>query len=149
MKNKVRVDKNALNYFRKVARESSPLEIQAYLIGHVVSPELTIINEIKYTREYADQTTEMVRWWMKDFKEIQKDAEERGLRVVGDIHSHPNWDSVLSPQDYKSMIESGFRLCGICSVMNGKTRVRFWIPESSLTCEIEYVKRSKDKYAVA
>lgn len=140
MRSTVRIRKHALNYFRRLSRDSQPLEIQAYLIGRVVNPELTVVEEIKYTQNYADQTSEMVRWWLHDFKKIQIDAEERGLRIVGDIHSHPNWDSVLSPQDYKSLIESGFRICGICSTEGRKTRVRFWIPESSLPCDIEYAE---------
>jgi proteasome lid subunit RPN8/RPN11 len=141
MKCKVRIRKNALNYFRKLARESQPLEIQAYLIGKVINPELVVVTDIRYTKEYAEQTTSTVGWWLKDFEEVKREAEERGCRIVGDIHSHPNWDAVLSPSDYKSQIESGFRVCGICSTIDRKTRVRFWIAESSLPCDIEYDTR--------
>ena len=139
MKNKIRVDKNALNYFRRLAR-NEPREIQAFLAGNVISPELTVIKNFYYTKEYADQTTEMVRWWAEDFERVQKNAEENGLRIVGDLHSHPSWDAVLSPDDYRGLIESGFRISGICSVMNNRTRVRFWIAESALPCSIEYAE---------
>jgi len=138
MKCRVRIKKNALNYFRKIARNAQPLEVQAYLIGRVISPELVSVEEIKYTKEYAEQTTTSVCWWLHDYEKVSRDAEERGLRVVGDIHSHPGWDAVLSPDDYKAHIESGFRVSGICSIDGRRTRVRFWIAESSLPVDIEY-----------
>lgn len=141
MKCVVRISKSKLDYFRKLTRQEQPLEIQAFLIGKIVNPELTVVTDICYTKDYAEQTTTSVRWWMKDYERVSKKAEERGLRVVGDIHSHPNWDAVMSPADYKAYIESGFRVCGIVSTMGKRTRVRFWIAESALPCEIEWLNQ--------
>ena len=141
MKSKVRVSKYALDYFRKLARKT-PLEIQAYLVGKVISPELVIVSSFKYPERYSDQTTNSVNWYLDEFEEVKKIAEEQGNRIVGDIHSHPSWDAVLSPTDYKAHVQSGFRISGICSTMTNRTgihtRVRFWIAESCLPLEIEY-----------
>lgn len=137
MKCKVRLNKNQLNYFRFKARNSK-LEIQAYLIGKVISPELVVVERFVYPKEYATQTTEEVQWWLDDYNLLKQSAEKENLRIIGDIHSHPSWDAVMSFQDYQAHIEDGHRICGLCSVNNKKTRVRFWIAESSLPCEIVY-----------
>lgn len=142
MKSIVRVNKNQLDRFRRFARATEK-EIQVFLIGKVVSPELAIVEEFAYPTKYAVQTTGEVRWYEDDFIEVKTGAEERGKRIVGDLHSHPNWDAVMSPSDYKAHIGDGHRICGICSTMTTpsgqrRTRVRFWISESALPCEIEY-----------
>lgn len=139
MKCKVKIKKGQLDYFRKLARKSSPLEIQAYIVGKVNSPDLVTVDKLYYTKLYYSQTSTEVQWYFEDYDRVKKEAEEKGLKVVGDIHSHPNWDAVMSPTDYKAHIEEGFRICGLCSVLNNKTRVRFWISESSLPCEIIYI----------
>ena len=135
----VRVNKNQAAYFRMKARTASGLEIQAYLVGYVVSPTLTVIEEFHYPKKYAVQTTGEVRWWLDEYALLKASAEAQGKRIVGDCHSHPDWDAVLSPSDYKSHIADGHRITGLCSVMNGKTRLRFWIAESALPVTIEYV----------
>lgn len=139
---KVRVRKAQLDYFRAKARDTN-LEIQAYLIGEVVSPLLTVVEEFAYPKEYALQKPNEVCWYQHEYEEVKRSAEERGKRIVGDIHSHPNWDAVMSPTDYKAHIEEGYRVCGLCSTMGRKTRVRFWVAESALPCEIEYAKTKK------
>src|SRR5579872_6360380 len=104
---KVRVSRHKLDYFRKLARNAHPLEIQAYLIGKVISPQLTAIEEFAYTKNYASQTVGEVSWYVADYEKVKRKAEERGLRIVGDIHSHPNWDAVMSKADYQAHIEDG------------------------------------------
>lgn len=142
MQSTVRVNKNQAAYFRKLAlaeANKSGREIQAYMIGHVVSPVLTVIDEFKYPKKYATQTTQAVQWYQDEYELVEKAAEAVGKRVVGDAHSHPAWDAVLSPTDYQSCIKEGYRIAGICSIQNGRTRLRFWIVESALPLKIEYV----------
>lgn len=135
---RVRVNRHAAAYFRKLARESSK-EILAVLVGTVVSPDLTIVDEFHYPDEYAKSTPCEVKWYEHEYQAVKKSAEERGKRIVGDVHSHPEWDAVLSPTDYKAHIEEGYRVAGICAVQGRKTRLRFWIAESALPVKIEYV----------
>lgn len=135
---KVKIKKAALNYFRSKARDSN-LEIEAYLIGTVVSPTLTIVHKVVYTKNYAEQTTSKVQWWVDEYNKVVEQATAKEQRVVGSIHSHPSWDCVMSPSDYQIHVKDGFRILGICSTQNRKTRVRFWIPESALPCKLEYI----------
>jgi len=103
----VKVKKSQADYFRRLALKEARAtgkEIQAYLIGRVVSPNLTVIDEFRYTKEYGSQTTGEVCWYKADVDELIAEATAAGQRVLGDCHSHPNWDAVLSPDDYKKHI---------------------------------------------
>ena len=135
---KVRISKQKVNYFRSLARETR-LEIQAYLVGRIVSPELVVVDDIKYTKKYHTQRGNEVAWYKNDYEAMRSAVESNGSKVLGDIHSHSEWDAVLSPQDYKVGIKEGFRLHGLCSTQGRKTRVRFWVVESALPLDIEYV----------
>lgn len=142
MQNKVKLKKSQLDRFRKLSR-NSPNEIQAFLIGEVVSPTLTVVDYFAYCKEYAVSTPNNVSWYLREYEVMARKAEERGRRVVGFIHSHPEWDAVLSPPDYQFTILNGYRVCGICSTAGRKTRPRFWVMDSALECCIEYAKRHK------
>lgn len=135
---KVKVDKHQLAYFRKLARES-PLEVHAYLVGEVVSPTYVRIDKFIYPKDgYFIQTTGSVQWRPDELFKLRQSLLKDGYLIVGDIHSHPQWDAVMSPADYSGAITDGLRICGICSVYNKKTRVRFWVPDSALSCEISH-----------
>lgn len=135
---KVKVNKEALNYFRKLARENYPNEIQAYLLGTIASIDTIEILEFKYPKKYSIQSPTEVNWSDEDYREMYQYAHENNLTVVGDCHSHPNWDAVMSGADYRSSIFASLIICGIVSVYDRKTRVRFWTPNSALPCKIIY-----------
>lgn len=142
MRNKVRLKKGQVDYFRKQCRET-PNEILAYLIGTIVTPNLIVIDELAYTQDYHISTPVEVCWNYEDKLKVTRRAEERGKSVVGFIHSHPNWDAVLSPSDYVACITDQYRVCGIVSTDKKKTRVRFWVMDSALSCEIVYHEKKK------
>jgi len=141
MKTEVRLKKGALDHFRKLAR-NSPNELMALLIGEVVSDKLTVIDSFEYPTEYAESTPSRVVWYQSEQERVQKKAEARGRRVVGFIHSHPQWDAVMSPSDAVVVLYYGYRVCGIVSTQSRKTRTRFWVTDSALPCEIKYVKKA-------
>lgn len=136
------IRKSALDYFRAKAREC-PNEIQAYMIGEIIYPNKIIVDSVEYPREYATQTSCEVSITDREWQRVKKLAEERGKRIVGDIHSHPNWDAVMSPQDMQACIEDGVHVCGIVSVNERRTRARFWLVNSALPCDIKYASVSK------
>lgn len=140
MQNRVKVRKGQLDRFRRIARDSR-LEVQAFLIGEVINPQLTVIDSIEYAPEYAYQTKTSVSWYVRDYERVKQRAEERGKRIVGFIHSHPRWDAVMSTADYKFCQVHGYRVCGIVSTYRRATRVRFWVMNSSLPCEVVYAKK--------
>jgi proteasome lid subunit RPN8/RPN11 len=138
MFSKVKIKQGDLNHFRYKARQSFPLEVHVYLIGEVVSIDTIKVVKFCYPKRYDIQTESTVGWTPKEYAKVKTKAETLGLVIVGDLHSHPNWDSVKSPQDHEAQIKDNLILCGICSVNNKRTRVRFWTLNSSLPCEIIY-----------
>jgi proteasome lid subunit RPN8/RPN11 len=138
MFSQVRVSKNALDYFRRQARKNAPLEIQAYLAGNINTIDEVEVTDFYYTKVYHTQTNGSVAWNQEDFLRVKELAESQDKRIVGDIHSHPNWDAIMSKDDFDASVTQQLAICGICSVYDKKTRVRFWTPNSSLKCKIIY-----------
>jgi proteasome lid subunit RPN8/RPN11 len=137
IRSKVKVSRNALNYFRTKARNTDK-EIEAYLVGKVVSAELTVIEKIVYPKKYEKQTPGEVKWFDKETDALKATAEEQGLSVIGSIHSHPNYWPVISGTDHDAHVTEQVRIMGVCGVMNRKTMVCFWVTESCLPCKIIY-----------
>lgn len=135
----VTLKKGALDYFRRLARNSK-LEIQAYLVGKVVTPTLVVVDSFEYTKDYGTQTETTIAWTTPEYDRVVKDADHRAMKVVGDIHSHPQDEAVLSGADHSALVVDGFRISGICATSGRKTRVKFWVAESSLPCKVKYAK---------
>ena len=133
----VRVSKHALDYFRKKARDC-PYEVQAYLIGEVKYPNY-IVTSFEHPKEYELQTENNVQPSGEEYTKVKEKAYLEGRRIIGDIHSHPDWDAVMSPTDYEACMSDGLQICGIVSVRGRKTKVRFWQANSALPCEVKYV----------
>jgi proteasome lid subunit RPN8/RPN11 len=133
----VKLHRSQLDYFRRLARNTTK-EVHAFLVGTIVSPQLVRIEHFAYS-QYEEQTPCSVTPTAADQKKIEQWTLENDMKVVGTIHSHPNWDAVLSPDDYKGHIEEAHRISGVCSTQARKTRVRFWLAESSLPCKVEYL----------
>jgi proteasome lid subunit RPN8/RPN11 len=137
MRSKVKVSRHALNYFRKLARNNDK-EIEAYLIGEVVSPELTVVKKLVYPKRYIEQSPGGVSWYGEDVQALKVIAEEQGLSVIGSLHSHPEYWPIVSGLDHTSHVQEQMRIIGVCATMNRKTMVCFWITESCLPCKIIY-----------
>lgn len=132
----VKVSEGQLRHFRSLARDSD-LEIMAYLIGEVVDGDTVEIDSFEYTKEYGIQRTNAVSWYEHEYERVKQKAEKRGRRIIGYIHSHPNWDTVMSTDDLEHCVMNGLRICGIVSTNSRKTIVRFWVTDSPLPCKIE------------
>lgn len=139
---KVVVNKSQLDYFRKIARNSFPLECQAYLLGQIVSPTRVIIDSFVYPKYYKLQEKGTVQWTSEEFTELKKKiAIDDKRQIIGDFHTHPSHYPIMSPQDHRGAIIDCLRICGICSVNDKKrTQVVIWTVDSSLPCEILYKK---------
>lgn len=141
MQNTVLLHKSQIDYFRRLARNSKN-EIQAFLLGFVKSPNLVEVRYFIYPKQYHKSTPNTVQWKMEDYEVAKKYAEDLNMQIVGFVHNHPNWDAVMSPQDYDLCITEMYRICGIVSVHGRKTRVRFWVMDSALESAIKYAKSS-------
>jgi proteasome lid subunit RPN8/RPN11 len=138
----VHISKNALDYFRRKARSTSN-EILAYLIGEIRYPNTIIVNSLEHVKQYAVQTHNNVQPSDEEFTRVKLLAEEQGRRIVGDIHSHPSSEAIMSEPDYQACLEDGLQLCGIVGVNGQKTDVKFWTINSALPCEVSYEKTTR------
>jgi len=139
MRGTVKLKKGQLCYFRKLARDSKE-EILAYLVGEVLSPTTATIDSFEYTTNYAHQSESSVAWYQADYEKVKEKAEASGKRIIGFVHSHPQWDSVMSEADYKICISEGYRVCGIVSTYDNKTRARFWGTDHVVPLKQSYIK---------
>lgn len=133
----VHVSKAALDYFRKRARDC-PYEIQAYLLGDVYHNHHINITSIEHAREYDIQDKGHVAPTGAEFDRIKQLAIEQGHLIIGDIHSHPDEDPIMSPSDYRACLEDNMRICAIVGVRKRRTKVFFWQAGSPLPCEVEH-----------
>jgi proteasome lid subunit RPN8/RPN11 len=138
--NKIRVDKHQLEYFKRVARKNDPKEILAFLIGKVVSPTLTVVEQFIYIQHYLKQTSEALEWSYDEYERAAKIATEKGLSIVGSIHSHPNYWPILSETDHKDHIVTQNRITGIYAFMGKKGKVCFWVVDSALPLKVQYAE---------
>ena len=134
---KVILKKNQLDYFRSLARKNKN-EIHAYLIGKE-QPEKhsVIIKKFVYPKKYEIQTAYNIKWFDSEYANMVESLDGDNI-IIGDIHTHPNAEAILSKEDYDGCLQEGLTVCGICSVYGNKTFVRFWNPHSALPMDIEY-----------
>jgi proteasome lid subunit RPN8/RPN11 len=135
---RVRIRKGQLDYFRKKAREASPNEIYALLIGKNTSKWEVVVERVYYP-VLDESTPSYVKANGVSIQNAEEEANREGFKIVGSIHSHPNWPPIMSPHDHKSHIEEGDRVSGIVEVTNGRTRVAFWRHDTSLRLDLEYI----------
>jgi proteasome lid subunit RPN8/RPN11 len=137
----VRVSKNQLDRFRRKARDSEK-EIFAYLVGTIDSTERISISYFAYP-ELESSSPCHVRPDYESSKEIQTEAEEKHLEIVGDIHSHPNtlYGPVMSGTDHSSHVLEGNRISGVVSIFQRRTKFCFWTAHSSKPCALTYFKK--------
>jgi proteasome lid subunit RPN8/RPN11 len=138
---KVQIKKSTLASFRRRAIRSKK-EILAYLVGYV-SDNIFVVIEVAYTKKYEISTPENVKWFDKDYYKVLADAQKQDLDIIGDIHSHPNCDAIMSEADYNGTALGN--VCGICAVYktpknNNRSLIRFWVKNSALCCDLEYLQ---------
>lgn len=143
----VRVTRTVVLEFKKAAREAFPCETFAYLLGRDAGT-LVEVEELFFPMDVDEWCTEngvhISPGWLPAAK---KEAAHSGLKVVGDIHSHPfkHWElgSVLpecapSEQD----LDGGqHHITGICRVREFRggrkvASIRFWGPMFPVVEEI-------------
>jgi proteasome lid subunit RPN8/RPN11 len=132
----VSINRNELDYFRTRARNSHN-EIHAYLIGSVSKNRITV-DGIVHSHDLDLQTPSTVQPSEYDYQQAKAVGEYLNRKIIGDIHSHPNSDPEMSDADHKAAIEDELTVCGIVSVRKRRTKVRFWLVNSSLSCDIDY-----------
>jgi proteasome lid subunit RPN8/RPN11 len=133
----VTLHRGQLKYFRAKARKAYPKEILAVLVGRQVHSGLIEVHRFYYPllKVSTDQEVK-TEYFVSDF--IDKDE---GLKVVGDIHSHPNYPAVMSPSDHQCHRKGDNKISAILEVPKvGKSRLIIWRDGTPLPCELDFFK---------
>ena len=130
--------KNQLDYFRRKARSTNN-EIYACLVGKHCGGSSTTVYSIEYPPLELSAPS-IVKTDPQGLEEIESDAMSQGLSIVGNIHSHPNAVTRLSPHDHKHLFVDKEKIVGVVGIVGRRTFVDFWRQDSSLPCTVEYIR---------
>ncbi len=115
------IDSSVLREFRAIARNHFPREAYAFLFGKQLrNGRIRVVACYEPDLYYHSETT--VRVPLESCQGAQARADEKGLQIVGDIHSHPrqfeHWNGYTgerSPSE-DDLIAGTLGLAGICVV---------------------------------
>ena len=137
---KVIVAKSELDKFRRRALKSYPNERIELLWGKRCGRDCFVIHLFDQVKHKRGR-----RWCESDEDDHEisiQEAQDKGLIVLGTIHTHPNRDEANpSEADFDSAVEQFEVISGICCVWEDKksgklkSRVRWWGPLVGVTAE--------------
>ena len=138
---KILVDQRLLRGFRRRALKAYPLEHMEAIHGKVDDLTLKIYSIHPFDQESATKDSVTVKGEHID-QDIE-DAQDAGLIVLGDIHTHPGLPgegAAPSEADYRDAHHHGSLLLGICHIHKNKarmsTRIRFYLANKPLKLKI-------------
>jgi len=137
----VRLKRHHLDYFRRKCIRSLDEEY-AMLLGYRISPSLVEVHRWIYP-ELATKTPGNIETVRGAVETVHARAREWGMVVIGDIHSHPDDDTVMSHCDFQDHRRHNHCVTGILSVNKNQTRLAFWEKDSPLPASVQYIKPSK------
>lgn len=133
----IRLKKHHLSYFKAKAK-GCPNEIYAALLGKRISPHIIEVEKFFYPKLTVSKPGELFVD-KKSFNQICFIAKEKGLKLIADLHSHPEYIPILSYRDFQDLKEGTCVISGIVGILGKKVFVNFWEKGSSLPCRIEYI----------
>lgn len=137
----VKVYRHHLDYFKRKCKRSKNEEY-AMLLGYRVSPTLVEVHKWVYP-ELATKTPGNIETVKGAVEAAHARAKALGMVVVGDIHSHIDDDTAMSPTDFKDHRRHNHCITGILSVNKHKIKLAFWELDSPLPASVQYIKPSK------
>lgn len=137
---KVITSRKEMAKFRQRVRQSFPKERIELLWGKMVGRDtfhIFLFDQVKHTATRSQCKTD------EDDHDISiQEAMNKGLVVLGTIHSHPGFtDTAPSETDFDDGLEQGEVISGIAAVWKDKktgrirTKIRFWGPLLGVTAE--------------
>ena len=98
------------------AKETYPRECFGFLLGAFADDGWVL--QIVSGKNLATERNDRFEMDPRDFIQVERDAEEAGLEIIGFYHSHPDWPPIPSQTDIDFAWEGMFYL--IVSVHKGR-----------------------------
>ena len=139
----IRIHRGQLAWFRERARRTYPLETMALLVGQRISPQVVGVAYLYYPKTTPIRDGVEVDMTVREYQELCEVLKDRqpGLRVLGNIHSHPDDSPIMSEEDAANHRACGDAVTGILTVRTkGRSSVEFWQSKDCLPLKLEYYK---------
>jgi len=94
------------------AKETYPHECCGFLLG-----DNELVREVRRATNLNQDRTDRFEFDPKEYMQVQFEADEAQLDILGIYHSHPDWPPIPSQTDMNSAFENVFYL--IASVHEG------------------------------
>lgn len=139
------------NTLIKEAIESYPTECCGFLLGKE-NDDNRAITKVMVCRNISAIGTKEFLISSHDYNKAEKEAETKGLKLLGVYHSHPNWDAVPSEKDAQNALPYFSYL--IISVYKNKiSTARSWrlddnfvLKEEPIICNQNSIQKSNTNY---
>ena len=96
------------------AKEIYPRECCGFLLGIFADAQVT---QVRRATNLNQERTDRFEFDPKEYMQVQLEADEAELDIIGIYHSHPDWPPIPSQTDMASAFENMFYL--IASVHEG------------------------------
>ena len=96
------------------AKETYPRECCGFLLGIFDNAQVT---QVRRAINLNQERTDRFEFDPKEYMQVQLEADEAELDIIGIYHSHPDWPPIPSQTDMASAFENMFYL--IASVHEG------------------------------
>jgi proteasome lid subunit RPN8/RPN11 len=96
------------------AKETYPYECCGFLLGTFADEQ---VRQVRLATNLNKEQTDRFVFDSKESLQVQLDADEAGLDIIGIYHSHPDWPPIPSQTDMESAWENQYFL--IASVHEG------------------------------
>jgi proteasome lid subunit RPN8/RPN11 len=96
------------------AKETYPHECCGFLLGIFDNAQVT---QVRRATNLNQERTDRFEFDPKEYMQVQLEADDAELDIIGIYHSHPNWPPIPSQTDMASAFENIFYL--IASVHEG------------------------------
>lgn len=136
---RVSINKKALRGFKALAKQFYPHEAWGALFGSDIEAtegRVIEVQEIWVPDDLAENVGRGRVYWQDHWwGDVQEHAEETGLSLVGDIHSHPDFFAELHPSATDLLNCRWDGIMAILGVMaSGRSRIQVWGPMTPVVC---------------
>lgn len=142
---------HSYNDLIREAIESYPAECCGFLLGKE-NGDNRIVTKVMVCKNVSAVGAKEFLISAHDYRKAEKEADEKGLKLLGIYHSHPNWDAVPSDKDaqnafpYFSYLIISVYKNKISSARSWRLDDTFALKEEPIICNQNSIQKSNINY---